>query len=310
MKSRRDFLRTTLSALAFTSIPTLFVKNASAAEPTIVKQTQIAMGTIVSFTASHTSSDEAYEAFAKALQEIQRLEKIFSRHDASSALSVLNAEGKLSYAPQEMIYLVNQSAEIARNTNNIYNPAVKPLLDLFESNQDINSSAKNIAQNDIKSAQELINLSDVKATDHSIHFAKSGMGITLDSIAKGYIIDRASEILSAMNVKNHIINAGGDIVAKGRKSQSEAWVVGIENPQNPSQMLKTFELQDMAIATSGSYQKYFDKNAQRHHIINPLSAQSPDIITISCKAKNAMLADAYSTANSLIAESVYSKYTV
>ncbi len=310
MKSSCDFLRTTFSALAFTSIPNLLVKNVNAAESKIVKQTQLAMGTIVSFTASHTAEDEAYSAFAKAFEEIQRLEKIFSRHDTSSALSVLNSEGKLSYAPKEMIYLVNQSIEIAGNTNNIYNPAVKPLLDLFESNQDINLSAKNITRSEIKDAQELINLSDVKTSNNSIHFAKSGMGITLDSIAKGYIIDRASEILTLMNVKNHIINAGGDIIAKGRKSKSEAWIVGIENPQNPSQMVKTFELQDMAIATSGSYQKYFDKNAQRHHIINPMIAQSPEIVTISCKAKTAMLADAYSTVNSLVTDSIYSNYIV
>ncbi len=326
MKTRREFLHTALSSfgiasLGIASLSALAMgKNVDKAfaqeiaseheSKTIVKQTVIAMGTFVSFTTSLVSNTHAKEVFAKAIQEIARLEKIFSRHDTNSALSHLNKEGKLEYAPQELLYVLDKSLEIARNTNEIYNPAVKPLLDVYEAQQNIEKSVQAISADQIKEAQELIQLSQIQIKDNDILFKKKNMSITLDSLAKGFIIDRASEILLKNGIENHIINAGGDIIAKGRKSPTEAWIIGIEDPRNPAKVLTSFALENAAVATSGAYQKFFDKDAQRHHIINPHTALSPKIFSISCKAENAMLADAYSTVNSLSSTSSYKKFLI
>ncbi len=310
MKNRRDFLRSSLFALAGT---TFFAKPVLAhadKESQMIKQTHFAMGTLVTFTLAHNSKEEAYEAVASAMLEIQRLEKIFSRHNKSSELSILNEKGALINASQELIYVLDKSVEISRKTDEVYNPLVKPMLDLFEQNQNIHSWAQDIAKSDILHASELSKLSALKIENNTIKFTRSGMGLTLDSLAKGYIIDKASEILIAKNVKNHIINAGGDIIVKGKKSAKEAWIVGIENPENPNQALASFAMEDMALATSGSYQKYFDKAKERHHIINPSSMKSPKVLTISCKASKAMLADAYATVCALNPHTQYNQYKV
>lgn len=310
MSTRRDFLSSSLSLLALSVFPHVFVKNALAKEKDmqIYKQTFFAMGTIVSFTAIAPSSAQAHDAFMTAMQEIERLEQIFSRHNSSSALSVLNSEGALSSAPKELVFVLEQSREIARNTQEIYNPAVKPLLDLFEGYQDIQSSPKKITEAEIKEVQEYIKLSEIQIEKNAIRFGRENMGITLDSIAKGYIVDKASELLLARGIENHIINAGGDIIAKGRKSQNEQWLVGIEDPERPGQALRSFPLENQALATSGSYQKFFDKNKERHHIIDPKTAQSPSFSSVSCKAFSAMNADVYATVLSLLPTSPYSKY--
>ncbi len=276
----------------------------------IVKQSLLAMGTIVSFTARATSNAQAKEAFAKAIEEMARLEHIFSRHNPSSALSLLNQEGRLSHAPQELLYVLEKSKEISLHTQEIYNPAIKPLLDLFEEYQDAENLAKNIPVQEVKERQELILLSEVKIERNSIVFQRQNMAITLDSLAKGYIIDCLSHLLIKEGIENHIINAGGDIIAKGRKSPSEAWTIGIENPNNPAQLLTSFALENAAVATSGAYQKFFDKQMQRHHIINPKNAHSPLITSLSCKAQSAMLADAYATVNSLCSDTIFSKFLI
>ncbi len=316
MKTRREFLHTALSSLGLASVSS-FIGIDAFAKPSkneeIIKQTVIAMGTFVSFTASNVSNTHAKEAFNKAILEIARLEKIFSRHDTQSALSTLNKEGKLDFAPQELLYVLEQSIEIAHNTNEIYNPAIKPLLDLYEENQDTVSLARNISSKEIKERQELIQLSQISLTKNSVSFNRKNMSITLDSLAKGYILDRASEILMKENVRDHIINAGGDIIAKGRKSPESAWIVGIEDPNHAgdaSKVLTSFTLENAAIATSGAYQKYFDKDMQRHHIINPQNALSPQLFSLTCKAESAMLADAYATVNSLTKQTIYKNFLV
>ncbi len=291
--------------------PLLFTKNAKANENNVlVKQTFFAMGTIVSFTASHSNKEEAYNAFQKALEEINRLEVVFSRHDKNSALSVLNTDGKLAKAPAELLYVLNESLVIANKSKALYNPAVKPLLDLFEAQQDIENVAKSIDSKAIIDAQNRMDYKQIQIANSNIHFKQEGMSITLDSIAKGYIIDKASDVLVQLNIKNHIINAGGDIIAKGYKSSTEPWIIGVENPYETSKLLAQFPLINAAVATSGSYQRYFDKDAQRHHIINPVNAISPSITSITCKANSAMLADAYSTACSLNEIGEFAKFRI
>ncbi len=310
MKSRRDFLKTGIFTCALASLPTFFVKNSQASENEIVRQTHFAMGTIVTYTISQTPHDLAYEAIAKAHAEMVRLEKIFSRHDTASALSILNAQGRLTDVPHELSHVLLRSIEIARNTSEVYNPTVKPLLDLFEAHQNPAQTATHIAESEIAHARELVQLSDLKLSNNTIELTRQGMGITLDSIAKGYIIDQVSAMLTSMSVQNHVINAGGDVLAKGRKSADTQWTVGIENPENTAQVLTSFAMENQALATSGSYQKYYDAQATRHHIIDPLLGQSPQMLTVSCKADSAMNADAYATVCALLPQSSYSTYRV
>ncbi len=268
------------------------------------------MGTIVSFTASTFSHAHAKEVFAKAIQEMARLENIFSRHTPNSALSILNDEGKLLDAPKELIYVLEKSKEIALNTHELYNPAIKPLLDLFEDYQDAGKDAKSIPSQEVIERQELILLSEIEIKPTAIIFNRQNMSITLDSLAKGYILDCLSALLTKEGIENHIINAGGDIIAKGKKNADEAWQVGIEDPANPAKLLKSFALENSAVATSGAYQRFYDSSMQRHHIIDPQKALSPRITSISCVAQSAMLADAYATVNSLCNYSMYSKFLI
>ena len=123
------------------------------------------------------------------------------------------------------------------------------------------------------------------------------MGITLDGIAKGYIVDKASKILAGHRINNHLINAGGDIRAIGKRSDKKPWVVAIQDPQKKGHYPDTIYLTDGAIATSGNYEIYFDREKIFHHIVDPKTGFSPELNnSVSVTAKTAMDADALSTA--------------
>jgi thiamine biosynthesis lipoprotein len=112
----------------------------------------------------------------------------------------------------------------------------------------------------------------------TVRFQKVGMRLDLGGIAKGYAIDRATEKLKEMGVKNYMINGGGDISLTGFNSERDKWVVGIKNPRDESSLASKVILTDVSIATSGDYERYKIIDGVRyHHIINPKTGYPPAI---------------------------------
>lgn len=103
---------------------------------------------------------------------------------------------------------------------------------------------------------------------------EQGMSITLDGIAKGYIVDEALQVLKDNGIKNAMIDAGGDIATLGTKPGGEKWVIGLRNPNNKSESIVEFQLTNMAITTSGNYERYFDEEAKIGHIMDPHTGRS------------------------------------
>ena len=127
------------------------------------------------------------------------------------------------------------------------------------------------------------------------------MGITLDGIAKGYIADRVSAVLTSAGVKNHLVNAGGDIMASGHKSPGAA-VAGCGAVTHGPGLAarRVFRKAMTSSATSGSYDFHYDASRRHHHLINPASGFSPAVGSVSVVAGTAMEADTLATALSIL----------
>jgi len=123
------------------------------------------------------------------------------------------------------------------------------------------------------------------------------MAIDLGGIAKGYAVDRASEILSNLGYKNHIVNAGGDLRVKGLK-KNQRWTIGIQHPRATEKMTATISISDSSIATSGDYEKFFIHQGRRyHHILNPKTGYPEDgCQSVSVLSKETITADGIATA--------------
>ena|SRR5665647_1474668 len=110
-------------------------------------------------------------------------------------------------------------------------------------------------------------------------------------LVKGWAIYNASLLLLEKGFKNFYIEAGGDIQAYGINGQGTKWRVGIQNPFDPSQIVKVILLKDMGIATSGSYRR-------GQHIYDPHKANEPltEIVSVSVIGPNVYEADRFATA--------------
>jgi thiamine biosynthesis lipoprotein len=260
-----------------------------------VSKTRLAMGTFVSMTLIHTSRDEAEELMGQAFEEVDRLSALMNRYDEGTAVGQLNCEGHLNGIPPEVAEVVSRALYYHRLSQGNFDITVKPIIDLFKEKMGENEKAFP-TDKELRKALELVGSNHVELKGSAITFRKPGMGITLDGIAKGYIVDRASERLAAHNIKNHLINAGGDIRTMGTKADNKPWTVAIQDPLKKRNYPDIIHMNTGAIATSGNYEIYFDREKMFHHIVDPRTGISPHMSTsVSVIAPTTMDADALAT---------------
>ncbi len=297
-QKRRSFLKLSgLLGLGMASATLLPAENAEAflfgRKEYKVTKTRLAMGTFVAMTAIHSSKDEAEQAIGLAFNEIDRLSGLFTHFEDSSPVGTLNGTGKLEQPPQELLGLIARSLYYYRQTGGAFDITVKPLIDLYKTSF---ASGNPPGESQIDAVLKRVGMENIRFQSGSVQFAGSGMSITLDGIAKGYIVDRASEVLTANGLSNHLINAGGDIRTSGAAAKGKAWTVAVQDPKKSREYPDIITLQDGAIATSGNYEIYYDKEKLFHHIIDSRTGLSPQLSTsVTVVAPTVMDADALST---------------
>ena len=154
----------------------------------------------------------------------------------------------------------------------------------------------------IKNLMQSVGLNKVSVEGFQIK-KPSATKIDFNAIAKGYGVDQIGYFLESNSVSNFLVEIGGEIVCKGiNSSKGTPWKIGIQNPNIESDIpfLNSVELNNKAMATSGTYRKYkIDENGRRYtHIIDAKTGypSRSNILSISVIAENCMTADAYATA--------------
>jgi thiamine biosynthesis lipoprotein len=260
-----------------------------------VSKSRPEMGTITSITVFNHSKDQSYEAIECAFEEMARLSKLMSRHDADTPVSQLNRDGFLKGVPPELYFVARKSMGYHEISNGNFDITVKPLLDMYEQ---LSQNSENISAHEeaIRNLLELVNARLIIVNESSISFRKAGMGITLDGIAKGYIVDKAIGVMRRKGIQHALINAGGDIRTIGDRGDNRPWRIAIEDPLKNRNYPDVIEVTNSSIATSGNYEVFFDEEKILHHIVNPKTGLSPlTNASVSVQASTAMEADALST---------------
>lgn len=296
---RRKFLKLTgLLSLAALSPLTLQPEQAEALwfnhKKIKVSRTRLSMGTFVAITAIHTSKDEAEDAIGHAFEEIERLAFLLSRHEPDSPISELNETGLLNDIPGEVHEVVSRAQYFFNSTGRIFDISVKPLMDLYQSSF---ASGQKPPEDEIERVLAHIGAQDIDLQNNRISFKRPDMEITLDGIAKGFIVDRASQVMKSGGVGDHLINAGGDIRTSGVAAKGRKWTIAIQDPDKKREFPDIIEMADGAIATSGNYEIFYDDEKLFHHIIDPRSGRSPNhSSSVTVTAPTVMDADALATA--------------
>ena len=259
-----------------------------------VSSTRTQMGTLVTVTVIHPDGRVARELVETAFGEMARLEGILSRHLPGTALARLNREGILHDAPHELLHLLNESRRYSELTDGAFDSTVGPLLHLYEASARAEGRAPEPSE--IEAALALVDYREVRASGSTLSLGRPGMAVTLDGIAKGYIVDRAAEALVGGGAEGVMVEAGGDVATVGAAGGAEGWRLAVQDPRDVGGVLGVVRLRNEGVATSGDYMQAFTADLSLHHIIDPRTGRSPELTSgVTVVAPNAMEADALST---------------
>lgn len=251
------------------------------------------MGCVVNITLVSDDPAQAKMAAAAAIAEMQRLVKIFSRFDPSSQLSQLNSQGVLRSPDPALVSLLQASNDVRQASDGAFDISIKPLIDLYQEGM-----GKYLpASSEIQKALSKVDFSKVVIDSHEIGFSKAGMGLTLDGIAKGAVIDEGVNILRDHGFVNVIVESGGDLLASGSHGQDNPWMIGMRTPRTEHCLkLPALSVENMAVATSGDYLQAYTADYSVHHILDPRQGVSPgELASVTVLAPGTMLADALAT---------------
>jgi thiamine biosynthesis lipoprotein len=255
-----------------------------------------AMGTRVAMNAVGRSAARLEEAIGRAFDEMDRLIAVFTRFETDSALSVLNDAGRLDAPPRELARVLARSGRVHGLTHGAFDVSVTPLLDLFRDRLEGPAPAPPGAA-EIAEARDAVGAHHIEASRRTIRFRRPGMRVTLDGIAKGYIVDRMAAVLERHRLRHYLIDGGGDIRTRGRSEGRQPWTVAVRDPGDPGSFLDVVRPGNGAVATSGSYERFYGDNHSFHHLVNAGTGLSPgDVTSVSVIAPTAMDADALATA--------------
>jgi len=260
-----------------------------------VDETRLLMGTIVNLSVISDNPEMARSAIRGCLDHMEGLEIILSRYQPQSQLSQLNREGRLDNADPHLLYLIEQSHQISELSGGAFDITVKPLVDLYQSYSD---QGRLPSESEIENSLKLVDYRSVLVTENKVSFVKEDMTVTLDGIAKGYIVDQGVNILRDFGFENVMVEAGGDLLASGEKGEFSPWQVGVQSPrQTEPRIMTKLQVSDHAVATSGDYMQVFTQDMVHHHIIDPWTGySSPHLSSATILAPMGSLADGLATA--------------
>jgi len=266
---------------------------------TLFKRAQKLMGNRFEITVVAGDEDWANESINDAINEIRRIEKLFTTFSDDSQTNRINANAGIEpvRVDKEVFDLIQRSKKISQLTQGAFDityGSVDKRLWNFDTNM---TSLPDAAT--AKQMVRLINYRNVllDETKCTVFLKKKGMRIGFGGIGKGYAAEMAKRLLQQQGVKSGVVNAAGDLTVWGNQPNGKPWTIGIANPGMKHTAFSHLDITDIAIATSGNYEKYATINGKRYsHTINPrtgLPTGGIKSVTIICS--NAEIADAMAT---------------
>lgn len=215
---------------------------------------------------------KALEALQLAVDEIKRVEALFSTYQENSIINQINLKAGIEAVevPEEVFQLIKRAQKISDLTDGAF--------DLTYGSLDKNFWNFNVKMKELpkpanaKEAVALINYKNIQldAENRKVFLLEKGMRIGFGGIGKGYAADRAKQVLRELGFENGIVNASGDLCAWGTDEKEETWKIALSNPDAPTEAIAEIPLQNYAVATSGTYEKFVWIDGVKYsHTIHP-----------------------------------------
>ncbi|HIF9227383.1 TPA: FAD:protein FMN transferase [Photobacterium damselae] len=220
----------------------------------------------------------------------------FNQHQSSEPFPVSAATAKV----------IREALRISQLSNGAYDVTVGPLVNLWSFGPEARPE-KMPTEQELASRQAEVGYHHLSVTDDNKLIKDiPGLYVDLSSIAKGYGVDVIAEYLASLNIKDYMVDVGGEIRVKGANVNNVPWRIAIEKPiSNERAVQDIIQVGNNGIATSGDYRNYFEQDGVRYsHLINPRTGKpiANHVVSVTVISPNSMTADAYATTFSVMGE--------
>ncbi len=250
--------------------------------------------------------DEDFDETAAKIEEILRkYHTLCDIYSDGTLKSVNETAGEAPVAvPEELFELLVYAKDAYERTNGKCSVAFGAVTSVWHSyrEQALANEYAVPTESELKLASEHTDINDLilDADAKTVYFADPELSLDLGAFAKGYVADIIANELCALGKTSYALSVGGTVITTGAKSFGESWVIGVENPADTSEpyVARVALSGDRALATSGSYQRYYEHGGERYHHIIDTETLYPEneFLSVTVAADSAADADAFSTA--------------
>jgi thiamine biosynthesis lipoprotein len=229
------------------------------------------MGTLVEIKAVTNNPVVADKAIDDAFKVIREVEGRMSAKKSGSLIDRIGREavGRPMKIPDELFNVIELCQRYSKLTNGVFDISIDPVTRLWQFDQAEKDIPK---EEDISNALKFVGFNGIylDKEKNTIELDREGMSLDLGGAAKGYAVDKAVEKLKELSIDSGVVNAGGDLRVFGKKPDGKSWSIGIQDPEYSDRIIGSIQLTDMALVTSGDYERYIIyKGVKYHHIIDP-----------------------------------------
>jgi thiamine biosynthesis lipoprotein len=236
-----------------------------------------AMDTVMNVKAYGSGGQEAAEQIQDT---IQKLENLLSRTQEDSEVSVINDQAGQDVTVSDVTgQLIAAACDYSQRTNGAFDITIAPVSSAWGFTTDSYQVPDQQTLSDLLKTVDSSRVSAAPEADAGDYLVQIGadQAIDLGGIAKGYASDRAESIFRADGIDSGLVYLGGNVYAHGSKTDGSAWVVAVQDPNNPEGYAALLSLKDSYAVTSGGYQRYFEQNGKTyHHILDPKTGYPAD----------------------------------
>lgn len=253
------------------------------------------------FEISVVSEDEkwANERIENAILEISRIEQLLTTFKPDSQTNQINFQAGIKpvRVDIEVFELIQRSLKISNLTQGAFDITYGSIDKSLW-----NFDTKMTSLPDKETARNMVKLIDYQKVilnqkDCTVLLKDVGMRIGFGGIGKGYAAEMAKQLMIREGVKSGVVNASGDLTTWGNQPDGKQWTIGIADPNHKNKTFSSINISNMAVATSGDYEKFVMINDKRYsHTINPKTGLPiTGIKSVTIIAPNAELADSLAT---------------
>ncbi len=235
------------------------------------------------------------------------IDSIFMKVDSSlsiykkySLISRLNS-GEIFKTDSLFNIVFNAAKRVYIETEGNFDCSVTPLINAWGFYKEILGDSIVVDSTKFRSILNYVGFDKIQLIRDSLLLPEK-MSLDFNSIAQGFTVNLIASHLEDRDVRNYLIEVGGEILAKGKNDDGEIWKIGVDKPNEFIDSGNRFQfilnLEDKALATSGNYRKFYEINGVKYsHMINPFTGfpTRNNLLSVTVIHDDCMLADAYAT---------------